>query len=87
MIENIILFFAVVLISANIFVSYRMLKSDYYEKLQKVFQLFIIWCIPFIGVFIVLFFLSNEYSNTNSYSDSSGAETGYCDNSADGSCD
>ena len=87
MIENVIMFFIFLLISGDIYTSYRMLKSDDYENFQKVFQLFMIWCIPFIGIFIVLFFLSDERSSTTSYSDNSGAETGYNDSCSGGSCD
>lgn len=74
------------LLVGNIYTSYRMYKSDYYEHFQKIFQLFMIWCIPFVGILIVLFFLSDERSSTPSFSDNSGAETGYS-SCTDGSCD
>ncbi len=81
------MFFVLLLISGNIYTSYRMFKSDSYESLQKVFQFIMIWCIPFIGMLIVLFFLSDESSSTTSYSDNSGAETGYSDSCLGGHCD
>jgi len=87
MIENVIVFFIFLLISGNIYTSYRMFKSDNYENFQKAFQLFIIWCIPFIGMFTVLFFLSDGSSRSTNYSDNSGAETGYGDSCSSASCD
>ena len=81
------MFFVLVLISANTYTSYRMFKSDGYETLQKVFQFVMIWCIPFIGMFMVLFFLNDVYSSTTGYSGNSGAETGYDDGCSGGSCD
>ena len=87
MIENVIVFFIFLLISGNIYTSYRMLKSDDYEKIQKIFQILMIWFIPFIGMLIVLFFLNDESSSSVNYSDNSGAETGYGDSCSGSSCD
>ena len=33
----------------NIYVSYCILRSDYYEPLQKGFQFFLIWLLPLLG--------------------------------------
>ena len=87
MIENIIVIFLSGVVIGNIYASYRMFRSDDYEKSQKIFQLLIIWCIPLIGIFLVLFFLSDASSNITPYSDNSGAETGYGDSCSEGVCD
>ncbi len=65
--ENLFLIALILLIILNIFVSYNLLKDDYYEKKQKIIQFLIIWLIPIIGGLIVLFFMNREEkTNRNS---------------------
>ncbi|MBD3652344.1 hypothetical protein [Kangiella sp.] len=44
----------------NIFASYRVFRSDYFDKRQKVIQVILIWILPFIAAIGILLFLSNE---------------------------
>jgi len=48
------------LILVNIFTTYRLLKDDYYNVVQKGMQLMIIWFIPLIGAMIVGHFNTQE---------------------------
>ena len=44
----------------NAYTNYKLIKSDYYEKQQKIYQSLIIWLIPFIGMIIVLTLLKED---------------------------
>jgi hypothetical protein len=53
----IILVIAASLVFANAWVTYVIYKSDKYERVQKAFQVILIWIIPIFGVsFVYLFF-------------------------------
>ena len=55
-----IILIVIYLIVLNIVTTSRLLKSDLYEKYQKVFQTIFVWLLPFLGPMIVSMFL-NEY--------------------------
>ena len=42
----------------NLITSFRLIIAVEYNRLQKLFQFFIIWCIPLFGVVIVSYFLN-----------------------------
>lgn len=46
----------------NIFASYRVFRSDYFDKRQKVIQVILIWILPIIAAIGILLFLSTEES-------------------------
>jgi len=63
---NNILYTSIIFISLiNAYVSYKVLRSELYDKSQKVFQLLIIWFIPLFGMALVLFFLRDELASTS----------------------
>jgi ACR3 family arsenite efflux pump ArsB len=81
MINEILVYLILVLIIGNLYVTYKLLRSEYYEKQQKIYQFLIIWLLPFIGMIVVLMFLSeddkitkrqNNSNNDNNYYESGG---------------
>ncbi len=48
---------------ANIYTTYLLLKTDQYDKTQKIIQFFILWLIPIVGVFFVSHFLDKNRSD------------------------
>lgn len=72
---NIIYIIFALLFFGNLFTSYKLIRSDMYNKTQKIFQLLIIWLIPLFGMLFVLFFLKDEFSNSNNENTSNGSNT------------
>ncbi|GAA0199428.1 hypothetical protein GCM10009123_03500 [Kangiella japonica] len=59
--SNYFLVFGIVLaVLLNIIACFRVFKADYFYKHQKIFQIILIWLIPFIASIGVILFLSNE---------------------------
>ncbi|PXF63212.1 hypothetical protein [Kangiella spongicola] len=59
--SNYFLVFGIVLaVLLNIIACYRVLKTDYFDKHQKIFQIILIWLIPFIASVGIVLFLFNE---------------------------
>ena len=87
MLSKVLFFLITLIVIGNLYTSYRVFKSCDYEKNQKMYQLVIIWALPFIGIFLVLFFLDQGSSTNTYYSDNSGAETGYSDSCSGEACD
>ena len=53
------LYYAVTyLVLLNVVTTYRLLKSEDYETIQKVVQFILLWTIPLLGVTLVIFFLN-----------------------------
>ncbi|MEA2099055.1 MAG: hypothetical protein U9P72_02895 [Campylobacterota bacterium] len=76
MINDFLLIFILLILLGNIYTSYQLFKSDFYEKTQKIVQFFIIWCIPIIGMSLILFFIKDELSEP-SKSNNNAYENGY----------
>gem|GEM_PF-752860 len=56
-----LLYFALLLaLILNIIACYRVFRSDYFDKHQKVIQVVLIWILPCIAAIGILLFLSNE---------------------------
>ena len=70
--------FAILLI-INLIVTYKLLKDEYYEKKQKIIQLFIIWLLPILGAILVYLFLNKEKENNKKNQYSGGIDPGYYD--------
>ena len=51
---------AIIVLIINLYVTYKLYKSDYYEKHQKIYQTLIIWLLPILGFLIVMYFLSED---------------------------
>ncbi|MFZ6638267.1 hypothetical protein ACO0LL_00905 [Undibacterium sp. TC4M20W] len=47
--ETLAIYFLCTMCAINIYVSYCILSSDYYEPVQKAFQFFLIWLLPLLG--------------------------------------
>ena len=72
---NIVYIIFALLFFGNLFTSYKLIRSDMYDKIQKTFQLLILWFIPLFGMLFVLFFLKDEFSNLNHENSSNGSNT------------
>ena len=48
------------LVALNFYASFKLLRSGEFEKIQKIFQIIIIWLIPFIGAVIILLFIKDD---------------------------
>ena len=46
------------LVLLNVVTTYRLLKSEDYETIQKIVQFILLWTIPLLGVTLVIFFLN-----------------------------
>ena len=71
---------------ANGFVTYRLLKSESYEAIQKGFQVAIIWLLPVIGAYVVWQFLRPATASnlpTAEHNDEALADTVYLERSID----
>jgi len=83
LIEIILIEILLLLITFNIITSYEVIRNEDLEKIQKLFQIIITWLLPFIGSFIIMYFLSDnnetisrdEIGNSSSF-ESSGGYTG-----------
>jgi hypothetical protein len=53
-----ILLTTLIIIIYNIYVLYKLIKNDDYSYQQKIFQGFIIWCIPIIGAIFIHQFMT-----------------------------
>ena len=51
-------YIATYLVLLNVVTTYRLLKTEDYESIQKIVQFIFLWTIPLIGVSIVTFFLN-----------------------------
>ena len=51
---------AIALACANTFVSYRIAKSDLFERRQVLWQIALVWLVPIFGFMLVGLFLRNE---------------------------
>lgn len=58
--ETIIVITLIYFILLNVITSYRLIKSNGYEKKQKFYQILIIWLIPILGVILVSSLLNDE---------------------------
>ena len=52
--------FIVYLAIVNLFISYRLIKDEYYNPIQKSIQLLIVWLVPLLGAMIVSHFNTEE---------------------------
>ena len=52
--------FIIYLTIVNLFTSYRLIKDEYYNPIQKSIQLLIVWLVPFLGAMIVSHFNTEE---------------------------
>ena len=57
---NYIYYIGTYLILVNIVTTYRVLRVEDYEVTQKIIQFILLWTIPFLGLFIVTYFLNQE---------------------------
>ena len=48
------------LVVLNLFTSYRLLNDDYYDRMQKSIQMFIVWILPFFGAILIAHFNTKE---------------------------
>ncbi len=48
------------LVVLNIYASFKLLRSIVFENIQKIFQIIIIWLLPFIGAALILLFLKDD---------------------------
>jgi|GEM_PF-4740075 TRAP-type C4-dicarboxylate transport system permease small subunit len=53
-------YLAIYLVFINIVTTYRLVKTENYKVTQKIIQFILLWALPIIGVFIVVFFLNQE---------------------------
>jgi hypothetical protein len=88
LIDNVKEWIFVILILGNLYVTYKLLKSELYEKQQKIYQILIIWLLPLIGTIVVLMFLSEDDKKTkrqnNSNNDNNYYESGNYSESGSG---
>ncbi|MCF6206938.1 MAG: hypothetical protein L3J47_08640 [Sulfurovum sp.] len=56
--KNIAYLFIIYVLLFNTITTYRLLKDDTYETIQKIIQFILIWCVPFIGAMFVSYFLN-----------------------------
>jgi len=52
--------FIIYLVVLNLFTSYRLLKDDYYDSIQKSIQMLLIWLVPLLGAMVVAHFNTKE---------------------------
>jgi len=64
----IIFIIVIYIITLNIVTTIRVLKSEYYTKIQKIIQIFLIWFLPIVGVTLVIIFLNMETISINKVS-------------------
>ena len=55
-----ILILIVYILIVNLITSYRLISDDFYNKIQKIIQLIIIWILPLLGVTIIAWFLNQN---------------------------
>lgn len=70
--NEVILILVLLAVILNIFIIYRLAMSNSFDKKQKVYQIILVFVLPFIGAFIVWYFLrddnkykENFHGNTN----------------------
>lgn len=58
--SNIAILLVTYLLVFNIVTTARLIKSDFYTSMQKLFQLLLIWFLPLIGATLISHFLNDE---------------------------
>lgn len=74
-------------IAFNVYVTHRVLASDFYETHQKRIQVLIVWGLPVVGIILVWVFLQSERPRTSpseAPEDDDVVESFFSDNSAEG---
>ena len=92
MIESIILCSSVAsLVAFNLYATYRCYKSEYSERIQKLFQTLFIWVVPIVGGFVVIHFskpdpVGGNYKTSDAApaADSYPVDLGHSKSSSDG---
>lgn len=82
--SNYFLFFGVALaVLLNFIVCFLVLRTDYFDKHQKTFQIILIWLIPFIASVGIVLFLFNENNPSQESIDFGGGTNDSIDGVAD----
>lgn len=59
--NSLVLILIVVVVVLNAYATWRILRSDDLERLQKYAQGVIVWLLPLLGSMLVIYFLNNAY--------------------------
>ena len=57
----------VYIVLLNLITSYRLFRDDYYTTWQKSTQYLLVWSLPIVGSFIVIYFLHEEIDVSKKY--------------------